>query len=269
MTLSDAHVHFFCNGYRTRYGSLFPDGREVEIYDAFRKAHGVREVLAVGYEGASCPGNNQYLAELAASREWIYPVAYCRAASPPSCRELSGWWRRRFVGISLYPADRREAEALLSWPVDVLEALNTHQALVSVNVSGSLLPRLMPFFAELGGCHLLISHLGLFNRQNASLPEPGVLSQLARLPHLGVKASAFYAYGTPQHIFPHRASHSVFKALLEELGEDRLYWGSDFSPALEFVSFAQCIEMLNQLDLNEAQMQAIGGGNLRRVLGSR
>ena len=65
--LADAHAHFFANGYRSRYGTLFPDGQEARLYRRFRREHRIGEVLAIGYERRPYRGNNRYLEGLAAS----------------------------------------------------------------------------------------------------------------------------------------------------------------------------------------------------------
>lgn len=273
MELADAHVHFFRQGFPTKYGVFFPNGSEITFYEGIRSAHNIGSVLAVGYEGEPAfYGNNQYLAELAVTRPWLYPVAFLDALEPPSVEALRLFWQERFVGISLYVVDAERANRLLDWPEEVIAALNAHRAVVSINIPCPLLTTLEPFLKRLEQCQVLISHLGLSKPVDtdglAELLRP--LTRLAALPRLGVKASAFYAHGRDWHNYPHPEAQLAFQLLRDAFGVERLCWGSDFSPALEFVSIPQTIEVVRSwLDLNEAERAAVFGGNLRRMLGQR
>ncbi len=273
MELTDAHVHFFRQGFQTKYGVLFPEEREIALYEGIRQAHQIGGVLAIGYEGEPAyHGNNRYLAELSASRPWVHPLAYFDAGSPPTAEAVAQLWRERFVGISLYLTDGPRAEAFTQWPIDLIAALNEHRAIVSLNIPCHHLPIISPFLEKLHGCQILISHLGLPQQPHEGdlLDKLRPLTALAQLPNLGVKASAFYAYGKAWHDYPHRIAHNAFEILLEAFGFERLYWGSDFSPALEFVSIPQTIEaLLAQPNLSETKRAAIFGGNLGRLLSER
>ncbi len=267
MNLADSHVHFFPGGYASGYGPFFPAGGEIVMYRQMRRVHAISDVLAVGYEGPGYDGNNRYLATLASRQHWIHPVAYASPFYPPTPERLSRWWRQRFVGLSIYVNSAAEAQALALWPQESLDALNARRAVISINIGVVDLPHAVPFLETLGACTILISHLGLppvevtaEGLESALAP----LVALARHSHIGVKASAFYAIGTA-HEYPHPRAVEAFELLLAAFGPQRLYWGSDFVPALEFVSFAQTVAMLDRLGLGEEEKRAIGGENLRRL----
>jgi hypothetical protein len=68
---------------------------------------------------------------------------------------------------------------------------------------------------------------------------------------------------------PHHCAHPFLLQLYDDFGPKRLYWGSDFSPALEHVSFPQTIDALFQLGWPAADLQRIMHGNLTKlILGS-
>ena len=85
MTLADAHIHFFRNGYR-RPGlpSMLGDA-ETAVYDALRQLHGLTLALAIGYQADGIdPDNNAYIRGLAATRPWLRTLAYLPADSGAS-----------------------------------------------------------------------------------------------------------------------------------------------------------------------------------------
>lgn len=270
LELADAHVHFFPQGYRRASGVALPDGRELTLYEELREVHRIGDVLAVGYEGEPAyRGNNRYLAELCAQRPWLHPLAYFDAEAPPTAETLVRLRGEGFFGISLYLSDPSRAEAFTRWPEAVLALLNRQRAIISLNLPCRHLPVVSQFLEKLRHCRVLISHLGLpTQRPGVRLEEElQPLAELARLPNLGVKASAFYAYGGAGQDASHRGIEAVLEILLRAFGFERLYWGSDFSPALEFVSFEQTIDvLLASPQLGETERAAILGGNLRRLL---
>lgn len=272
MELTDAHVHFFPDGFQTRYGVLFPQERELEVYQQIRREYQIGDSLVVGYEGDPLyAGNNRYLAQLASQFHWVHALAFTHAAAPPSRPQLEQWWQARFVGLSLYLNSKADAAAFAAWPEETIRVLNEARAIISINLPNPFLPLIRATLEALAGCSILISHLGLptaLTKENGA-QQVAALLDLAPLSHVGVKASAFYACGPQWHDYPHPFSYPVFTALLEAFGSKRLYWGSDFSPALEFISIPQSVAILQHFELNQEDQTAIYGGNLRRLLGAR
>ena len=54
--------------------------------------------------------------------------------------------------------------------------------------------------------------------------------------------------------------------LLHRFGARRLYWGSDFAPSLDHVSFAQTLHPVGLNGLSAAEAADVFGGNLCRAL---
>ena len=272
MRLADAHVHFFSAGYRSVRGVLFPAGEELRAYARLRRRHNITCALAVGYEGrARYRGNNRYLARLCASQPWIHPVAYCPPQTPPSERAVAAWQRQRFCGVSLYVGNRSAAQAVADWPRVAMERLNRWGALVSVNAPMELLPLLAGVFDRLKDCTVLVSHLGLpgvisdlSRRELRQKTRP--LRALARLPHVRVKASGFYACQVDPAAATSQAALAAASLALEWYTPARVLWGSDFSPVVAHVPFPQTIGVLDELGLTPSEKRLVAGQNLECLL---
>src|SRR5262245_32072838 len=99
---ADAHLHFFAPG----YAALMPEScrrvqpDEVTLYAALAQQHDIAQVLAVGYEGGAwAASNNRHLAELAATQDWIRPVAFVHDLISLDIAMLERHARDRFVGL--------------------------------------------------------------------------------------------------------------------------------------------------------------------------
>jgi len=273
MKLADAHLHLFRRGYAARYGAVFANPREVELYESFRRVHGIERGLAIGYEGRpEFHGNNRDLAAWARKLSWITPLAFLPATTPPTRKLLAARLRQGFAGLALHVLNARDAERLSRWPISAFQWLNEHRQILSLNARPEALAHLNPFLAELNHCSALISHLGLPGRHAAPpsrrearhILQP--LRSLAKLPHVGVKLSGLYAISQPPHAYPHRSAHPLIGQLYDDFGPKRLYWGSDFSPALEHVSFPQTIDALLQFGWPPGDLRNIMHVNLTRVI---
>ncbi|MFB6397106.1 amidohydrolase family protein [Polymorphospora lycopeni] len=273
MTASDAHIHLFAGGYPGRYGHSPAGGDELAAYLRLREAHDIDRALVVGYEGGPrFVGNNDHLAALAARQPWIAPVAYVPPAGPSTVDELRARLGQGFVGLSAYLPGPAEAAALAGWPAGTAATLNAAAAVVSLNATPAAATGLADAVARLDGCTVLFSHLGLPGPH----PEPpsvdraaeilAPLRALAGLPHVGVKISGLYAVSDPSHAWPHAAAAPFVRVLLDTFGPGRLYWGSDFAPSLDAVSFPQTLDLPALAGLSPAKRDAVYGGNLVRAL---
>ncbi|MCX4471888.1 Amidohydrolase [Micromonospora sp. MW-13] len=275
MPRADAHLHLFADGYPGRYGRSPAGGDEFAVYQTLRREHGIDRALVVGYEGEpGFAGNNAHLARLAAEHDWIAPLAYL----PATGTDRNGLDRLRtagFVGVAAYLPDPASADAFADWAAGDAGPLNAAATVVSLNAGPEAIGRLGPALAALDGCVVLFSHLGLPGRQPAA-PTPAAagarlapLTELAALPHVGVKVSGLYAVSDPAHDHPHAAARPFVDLLLDRFGTRRLYWGSDFSPSLDHVSFAQTLHPVGLDQLSAAEAADVFGGNLRRALDRR
>ncbi len=249
-----------------RYGRACSGGDDLAVYDSYRMEHDIDLALVVGYEGDDrYQGNSHHIGSLAAASSWIAPLAYSHAGSPilPS---------KPFVGISLYLSSAQDANRLSAWPKAAVEALSARRSIVSVNAAPSLLQAVGDALRRLEGCAVLISHLGDPGAYRTH-PTPeetrrtlSPLLSLAGAGNIGVKLSGLYGISDPPHDYPHTSARPFVELAVEAFGTDRLYWGSDFSPALDHVSFVQAVDAVSELPWSEAERASIMGGNLRRLL---
>lgn len=272
MRLADAHVHLFEQGFVAGYGDPWAWRDELELYEAIRAVHGIERSLVVGYEGTPrYEGNNAFLARVAASRPWITALAYHAALLPPGPEEVHGLRAGWFRGVAVYATAEEEAGAVAEWPAETLEALSRSASIVSLNVSAGVVSALDRFFEALDGATVMLSHLGLPGQARSWPARDGreVLAPVlraARFPNVGVKVSGLYAVSDPPHGYPHREAWPLLEALRDAFGPTRLCWGSDFPPALQAVSFAQTLDVLDHLDWPRADIEAVMGRNLLAVL---
>ncbi len=271
--LFDSHIHLFRHGFHETYDSRFARNDEVELYESLRAKHNIERALVVGYEGDSqFEGNSRDVAEWAKERDWIAPLAFYNAKQPPTFSSKNLERDSVFVGISMYVSTPEEASALAQWPRETIDALNEKRAIISINAEPGVLPHAQHFFEQVENCFVLMSHLGMpgsfrgVPSQSEAVQVLEPLRRLSALKNIGVKFSALYAVSEPMHDYPHRSAHPFLELLRDDFGSERLFWGSDFSPALEYVSFAQTIDALALLDWPQAEMNAIMGDNLRRLL---
>lgn len=272
MKLADAHIHLFRRGYAARYGPAFARTNELQLYAAMRQEHGIGRALVVGYEGdRAFAGNNNDLATWRSRNDWIAALAYCHAARPPSLADLQKR-RRSFVGIALYAMSPEIAQALCAWPMPVTDWLAAHRSIISINVRAQFLPMLREFLRRLDGCAVLLSHLALpgsFRKPPTRAAARRIYVNVratAAMPWVGVKVSGLYAISRPSHDYPHRSAHPFTQQAYDAFGPRRLYWGSDFSPSLEHVSFAQTIDAVKQAPIPARDLPAIMGGNLVKII---
>jgi predicted TIM-barrel fold metal-dependent hydrolase len=270
MQVADAHVHLFEDAYAGTWGPLLRN--EVEVYEQLRVAFGIGRALVIGYEGEErYRGNNDYILELARTRPWVVPLAYLEDG-PPSIDRLLRLREAGAAGYSIYAPDERRAAAVASWPRDVLGELDRQAGIISLNATPAATAALAPFVDRLESCTLLFSHLGLPGsfRQAPTVAEVEARLQpllaLGDRPNVYVKVSGLYAVSEPAHDFPHLVARPLLDALVVAFGVERLCWGSDFAPALEFVSFGQIADPRLLAGLDDGGVAAVMGGNLEGLL---
>jgi L-fuconolactonase len=271
MPTGDAHVHLFANGFSGSYGRLLHD--EAALYEQLRHRFGIERALVVGYEGeAAYIGNNAYILDLARDRAWIAPLAYLRSDQAPATESLRRLMDDGAIGYSLYLSDAPEARAVGAWPQAVMRELQGQRAIISLNATPAATAAVAPFIDALVECTFLFSHLGLPGRfqhtptQREAVARLQPLRALAERHNVAVKLSGLYAITEPPHDYPHTAARAVVDAVLGSFGPARLYWGSDFAPALDFVSFAQLADERLLADLSASDAAGVMGENLRRLL---
>jgi predicted TIM-barrel fold metal-dependent hydrolase len=179
------------------------------------------------------------------------------------------------AGFAIYLLLEDDGRALGGWPAALLAELRERRVIVSLNVRPAAAAAIQDVVDALEGCPILVSHLGLPGRF-ARPPAPGQarevlapLLALASRAHVAAKLSGLYAISDPAHDFPHAAAQPFADLLLDTFGPARLLWGSDFAPALEFVSFAQTVDLRVLVRCSPAEIDDVMGGNLLRLLDRR
>jgi len=274
MSLADAHLHLFRAGFTGRYGrGPYGLGREIAAYEHFRAQHGIERGLVVGYEGDGIePDNNRYIRELAATRPWMATLAYIAAEATPEPDAIDALLEQGHVGITIYLQEPAKSEAALRWPRESWQRLNARRAIVSLNAFPPATAALAPLIEVNSRCTFLFSHLGLPGRHRARPTVEAArerltpLLQLAAFPNVLVKISGLYAISDPAHGYPHDSATPFLEILFERFGVARCCWGSDFSPALDFVSFAQAVDIPWLARLSSADFDRVMGGNLMALL---
>jgi L-fuconolactonase len=272
----DAHAHFFFPG----FVELLPENcrrqspDEITLYQAHAQRHEIAQVLAIGYEGdAWANGNNAYLATVVSQHPWVRPIAFVSNPAQLSVDQLTTWQTQQFVGITFYIFSAEAAAQLSQVADEVWQWLEEHAWLISVNSTGELWTSWEPVLTQHPQLRLLIAHLGIppatattLSMEKARAALSPVL-RLAAFPQTYVKFSGFYALAVPGYAYPHSASFPYAQAITKMYGTARILWASDFSPALEYVSFPQTVEVLSAMSwLSPAELTAIYHDNLAQLL---
>lgn len=269
---ADSHIHLFHPGFTETLPAscrrITPD--EATLYEALAAKHNIRQALVVGYEAdAAYHGNNDYLATLIPTHKWVRPVAFYADPAAITMKSLESRRAQGFVGISMYLFDKTE-DLLNSVPEQIWRWLVDHRWLLSINSTAEHWLAWRGILRRFPELRLLISHLGLPKAPataDQAAENLATVTALAEFPRVNTKLSGFYALSTPAHDYPHRAGWPLVSVLLDHFGPERLLWGSDYSPALEFVSFPQTLDVLNYLDcLEPAARPLIEGKNLIHLL---
>jgi L-fuconolactonase len=273
MPSADAHLHLFADGFHGRLGSSPAGGDELVVYEHLRHHHGIQRGLVLGFEGEQrYLGNSDHVLSLARTRPWMAPLAYLPVSPPPTASRLVALRDQGAIGFAVYPSSQSEGGMLSEWPAAPLAEMRRQRALVSINAEPPATARMGRFIGALDGCTVIFSHLGSPG-QFAHAPKLTVARELlgpllafAARDTVTVKFSGLYGISDPDHDFPHRAAQPFVDVILEAFGPSRLLWGSDFSPVLDFVSFAQAADSRLLSACDAAEIDAVMGGNLLRLL---
>lgn len=273
MTLADAHMHLFPEGYRRAgHGSLF-GRREFEAYCALRQSHEITCALAIGYEADGLdPQNNAYLRRLAAEHDWLHSLAYVDPQGEPDPAAIAGLLQDGHSGLAIYVPDPARADAFTRWSREVWQVLREQEALISFNAPPDSIAMLAGLVHEMPEIAFFFSHLGLPGRIAPDLSESALRARLspllglAGLKNVFVKLSGLYATSDPAHAFPHAGGQRAARMLLQAFGPQHCLWASDFAPALDFVSFPQTLDLAALDELSPDDRALVLRGNLVRLL---
>lgn len=272
--LADAHLHIFSRGFPDASGRpVLGADLEINAYAARRRDHGIAAGLVIGYEaGGIDPDNNRFIRSLASTHPWMATLAFVDPHGGARPEAIGGLLDDGHLGIVLYVPDAGTAAAVAAWPEATWRDLDARGAIVSLNATPDGTPGLRETIARYPGCRFLFSHLGLPGRYPGppSMEEAGAriaaLLDLAAFDNVMVKISGLYAVSDPAHAYPHAAAAPFIALLLERFGSTRCLWASDFSPALEVVSFPQTVSIPELDRLPPDQRDRVMGGNLLGLL---
>jgi predicted TIM-barrel fold metal-dependent hydrolase len=175
-------------------------------------------------------------------------------------------------GIAIYVPDLARAKALLGWRPAVWDVLRRSKALVSFNAAPAPIAALAPLVRDLPEISFVFSHLGLPGRLAPDISDAqlrvrlSALLSLAGLANAFVKISGLYATSEPAYAYPHGAGGRAVRIVLDAFKADHCLWASDFSPALDFVSFSQTIDVDGLGFLSSPDHESVVRGNLVRLL---
>ncbi|MFW6598382.1 amidohydrolase family protein [Propionibacteriaceae bacterium Y2011] len=265
-TRHDSHIHLFEHGFRSDTEA----GQELATYEGLRAEHGIGRAVVVGFEGNPAHvGNNAYITRLAANHDWIVPLAFVDlaavTANPTHAREL------RDAGAAGWSAYVQQPGAGAAWaelPDQVWDDLDGGSVL-SLNIDPGELAALTPRLASLQHTTVLLSHLGLPARGPGSSVEERlapVVAAARAVPRLLVKSSGEYATAGPDEQAPFPSAKPYLQHLREQLGAERLVWGSDYVPMLNRQTFASQVDLASYGVFDEAELRLVEGENLARVL---
>lgn len=274
-TRFDAHMHLF----ETSFAESFT-GRggvsisEIDCYETYRKEFNIEQAIVVGYAAEPwCRENNEYLARLKQNNDWIQPAAFIDFAKGITIAALEGYKASGFIGVSIYATDPASVRAIAQIGDSVWRWIVDHHWLVSVNMRGDTWSVFEPVLQRHADLRLMVSHLGLPRVEQHAQDDAGAreslaqVTPLARYKQVRVKLSAFYAFSNPGHDYPHASAWPLVRRLIDAFGVERLLWGSDYSPHLDWVSFPQTLGVLEKMPfLNAQDRRLIEGGNLSAML---
>jgi predicted TIM-barrel fold metal-dependent hydrolase len=103
------------------------------------------------------------------------------------------------------------------------------------------------------------------SKEDAERRIDGLL-RLAKSPNVRVKISGLYATSSAPAKLPHASAQPFIDAILDRFGPERCLWGSDFSPALEWVKFEDSFATTYLGQLTAAEQEAVMGLNLLKLL---
>jgi predicted TIM-barrel fold metal-dependent hydrolase len=122
-----------------------------------------------------------------------------------------------------------------------------------------------------GDTQIIVDHLGLVQPHEPPLPAapwaelPKVLT-LAKLPHVAIKISG--ACVLSHEPFPFNDIWDPVARVIDAFGIDRCMWGTDWTRAVKFLTYAQAVDCFRVTDrISETDKAKLMGGTLARIYG--
>lgn len=252
MKVFDSHIHLFERPYSDLFRNThIKDGEKGEfaLYQDYRKKFNVIGAFVIAYENKKWPDNNKFVAKLARENDWMYSFGYIRKDMEdflPQAKRLMGMGH---FGISLYIDQNDKTTWLYSKDMDrYWEYLKENNIPMSINMKFSQVKSLVKVLGKYPDQVFLLSHMlrpkivsDKFDKDSYK-----VVLTLMAFRNVYIKLSGFYAFVKDRWRYPQKALFQVLDVLKENFGVERLIWGSDFPPVLEFNTFQQSFEILHR-----------------------
>lgn len=273
---ADSHLHIFSHGFPATTGRpVLGAALEIDMYDMLRQEHNIVAGLIICYEaGGIDPQNNRYVRGLAATHRWMATLGFVDPRGGAMPEDVGKLLDDGHLGLAVYVPDAETATVVAGWPEATWRLLDERRAIISLNATPDGTPGLRDLIARNSGCRFLFSHLGLPGRYPAppskteAAERIAALLGLAEFANVMVKISGLYAVSDPAFAYPHDAAAPFVALALERFGPDRCLWASDFSPALEYLSFSQTLSIPWLDELAPDDRDRVMGGNLLDLIRS-
>lgn len=251
MKLFDSHIHLFERPYSDLFkNSHTKNGRKGEfaLYQDYREKFNIISAFVIAYEDERWPNNNKFVASLAQKNNWIYSFGHIRREKGDFLHQAKNIIRTGHTGINLY-LDKKDKGTWL-YSNDIVcywEYLKENNIPMSINMRFSQVKCLIKVLEKYPDQVFLLSHMlrpkvvgNKFDRSSYK-----VVLTLMRFRNVYIKLSGFYAFVKDGWRYPQKSLFPVLDILKENFGIERLIWGSDFPPVLEFNTFRQSFEIIN------------------------
>jgi len=155
------------------------------------------------------------------------------------------------TGISFYMPTGQDFEFMLEdnikkiWEGLVERGVSFNTACASAD--SGVIDRLAERYPDLT---IIIAHMGRpVVEEPPPYPQWGKLLDLAQRSNVYVKISGFYSFsekGWGEIEYPYSEVYPFIRILFEHFGAERLTWGSDFSPCLQFMTYQQALNVIEK-----------------------
>ncbi|MBT3931110.1 MAG: amidohydrolase, partial [Rhodospirillaceae bacterium] len=123
--------------------------------------------------------------------------------------------------------------------------------------------------AQFPDVSLVVDHMGLVQPFHPPAPEDGwaeLPKLLALAEHENVSVKISGAGTLARTPFPYADIHAPVRRILEAFGLARCMWGTDWTRAVELLSYEQGVEAFRQGDwVSDSDRAALMGGNAQRI----
>ncbi len=252
MKLFDSHIHLFEKPYSDIFENThIKNGEKGEfaLYKDYKKKFNITGAFVIAYENEKWPNNNKFVANLAERNKWTYSFGHIRRDKGNFLLQAKRLIRMGHFGTSLYIDQNDKAAWLNSKDMDrYWRYLKENKIPMSINMKASQVKFLLKVLERYPDQVFLLSHMlrpkiigNKFDKEAYRL-----VLRLKVFRNVYVKLSGFYGFVKDGWRYPQKSLFQAIDILKGNFGAEKLIWGSDFSPVLEFNTFRQSFEILHR-----------------------